>query len=119
MVGSRDPAGFAGTPPLDMFFSVVGGAVKNGVDWLLKNGLGVAQWPVLAASEIMNAYQPAGVAAGQNPDGKIGRYRSRSIPRHRATTNPRRQIALAAEVFSRHTSRFPTAGCRTARIDRR
>ncbi|MEV6560064.1 hypothetical protein AB0M22_30400 [Nocardia sp. NPDC051756] len=65
-----DPVGFAGAPPLDMFFSAVGGAVKNGVDWLLKNGLGVAQWPVLAASEIMNAYQLVGMAADQNPDGE-------------------------------------------------
>ncbi|MFI6217559.1 hypothetical protein ACIBCD_36610 [Nocardia brasiliensis] len=63
-----DPAGFAGAPPLDAFFSAVGGAVRNGVDLLLKNGLGTAQWPVTAASEIMNVYYLAGMAADQKPD---------------------------------------------------
>ncbi|MEV6273693.1 hypothetical protein [Nocardia sp. NPDC051832] len=63
-----DPAGFAGVPALDMFMSAVGGAVRDGVDLLLKNGLSVAQLPVVAASEIMNAYQLAAMAADQRPD---------------------------------------------------
>ncbi|WP_157762779.1 hypothetical protein [Nocardia yamanashiensis] len=62
-----DPAGFAGAPPLDLLMSSVGGVIKNAFDLLLKNGLGVAQLPVIAASEIMNAYQLAGMAADQKP----------------------------------------------------
>ncbi|MFB8007324.1 hypothetical protein [Nocardia sp. NPDC056000] len=63
-----DPAGFSGVPPLDAFMSAVGGALRPAVDALLKNGLGVAQWPVMAASEVMNAYQLAAMAADQQPD---------------------------------------------------
>ncbi|MFE6862670.1 hypothetical protein [Nocardia sp. NPDC057668] len=63
-----DPAGFEGVPPLDMLMSAVGGVLKNGVDFLLKNGLSVAQLPVVAASELMNAYQLAAMAADQQPD---------------------------------------------------
>ncbi|QLY28308.1 hypothetical protein H0264_23330 [Nocardia huaxiensis] len=64
-----DPAGLSGTGLIDQFASAAGGLLKNAVNLLLQNGLGTAQWPVLSASEIMNAYQLAGMAADQDPNG--------------------------------------------------
>ncbi|MFF2556897.1 hypothetical protein ACFVUS_38240 [Nocardia sp. NPDC058058] len=63
-----DPAGLSGVPPLDAFLSTVGGAARTAIDFLMKNGLGVGQLPVIAASEIMNTYQLAAMAADQHPD---------------------------------------------------
>jgi hypothetical protein len=65
-----DPAGLEGTGLLDEFLSTAGGFVRKGVDYLLANGLGVGQLPVIAASEVMNTYQLAAMAAAQDPSGE-------------------------------------------------
>ncbi|MGX1806448.1 hypothetical protein ACWIGI_12095 [Nocardia sp. NPDC055321] len=63
-----DPAGISGVPPLDALLSTVGGVLKTGIDLLAENGLGVGQLPVIAASEVLNTYQLAAMAADQRPD---------------------------------------------------
>ncbi|WP_405494779.1 hypothetical protein [Nocardia sp. NBC_00511] len=65
-----DPAGLSGTGLLDQFASAAGGVVKTAVNALLQNGLSTAQWPVLSASEVMNTYELAAMAADQHPDGE-------------------------------------------------
>jgi hypothetical protein len=62
-----DPAGLAGTGLLDQFLSTAGGLARNAVNYLLEHGLGVGQLPVLSASEVMNTYQLAAMAAAQHP----------------------------------------------------
>lgn len=63
-----DPAGLSGTGVVDQVLSAAGGAVKNAVNSLLQNGLGVAQLPVISASEVMNTYYLAAMAADQRPE---------------------------------------------------
>ncbi|WP_327141258.1 hypothetical protein [Nocardia sp. NBC_01327] len=63
-----DPAGLSGTGLLDQFASAAGGAVKNMINALLQDGLSVAQFPVLSASEVLHAYEVAAMAADQQPD---------------------------------------------------
>ncbi|APA97104.1 hypothetical protein [Nocardia seriolae] len=63
-----DPIGLSGTGVIDQVMSAAGGVLKKGVNLLMTNGLGVAQLPVIAASEVMNTYYLAAMAADQRPD---------------------------------------------------
>ncbi|TLG00338.1 hypothetical protein FEK35_24150 [Nocardia cyriacigeorgica] len=63
-----DPAGLAGTGVFDEWIAAAGGLARSAVNYLAANGWGTAQLPVVAASEIMNAYQLAAMAADQQPE---------------------------------------------------
>ncbi|MBJ8347096.1 hypothetical protein [Antrihabitans sp. YC2-6] len=69
-VAMTDPAGFAGTGLVDQFLTAAGTVAQNAVNYLLTNGLAVAQLPVISAAEVMNVYQLAGMAAAQDPSGE-------------------------------------------------